>query len=148
MKPLGALPGIALWAAVSIARAALEAPVPTEDKKGSKDSSVLQRYEGSFIVAYEHQEFGELTLPLSRLEPVPGRKDGHNNRVHEPKEKKTVEGEYTRLVYLIPQNRSPLEVLRNYQEEVQAKGGRSSTSAVPPNAAGTRAGAATVAGAP
>ncbi len=91
--------------------------IPTADKKGSTDNPLLQRYEGSFIVAYERQDFGEFTLPLSRLEPVKDKKAGNNNRAHEPKDKKTLEGPYTRLVYLVPEKRSPLEVLRNYQPE-------------------------------
>ncbi|MGH8008052.1 MAG: OmpA family protein, partial [Candidatus Binatia bacterium] len=81
------------------------------------------RYEGSFIVAYEYKSFAEFTLPLSRLEEVPGKKVGKNNRAYEPQEKKALEGTYTRLVYLIPENRSPLEVVRNYQEEITNQGG-------------------------
>ncbi len=38
-------------------------------------------------------------------------------------ESKTVEGPYTRIVYLLPVDRSPLEVLRNYQDEIVAQGG-------------------------
>jgi outer membrane protein OmpA-like peptidoglycan-associated protein len=98
--------------------------LPSADKAGAKDSPVLQRYEGSLIVSYTHQGFGELSLPLSKLEPVPDKKDRMNNRVHEPKSKKALEGRYTRIVYLIPEGRSPLEVLRNYQEEIRAKGGK------------------------
>ena len=101
-----------------------EATIPTADRKGSKDHSLLQRYEGSLIVGYEQQSYGELTLPLSKLEPVPDKRDDHNNRYFEPKLKKSLEGPYTRLVYLLPANRSPLEVLRNYQQEIQGKGGR------------------------
>jgi outer membrane protein OmpA-like peptidoglycan-associated protein len=74
-----------------------EATIPKADKPGSKDHP---------------------------LELVPDRKDAQNNRYHEPKQKKPLEGAYTRLVYLIPANRSPLEVLRNYQQEVTQKGGR------------------------
>jgi hypothetical protein len=48
-----------------------DAPIPKADKPGSKDHSALRRYEGSFIVAYEHQSFTDFVLPLSRLEPVP-----------------------------------------------------------------------------
>jgi OmpA-OmpF porin, OOP family len=84
---------------------------------------LLKRYEGSFIVAYEYKSFDEFTLPLSRLEPVEGKRDSHNNRYYEPKEKKVLEGTHTRLVYLLPADRSPLEVLRNYQEEIKSKGG-------------------------
>jgi OmpA-OmpF porin, OOP family len=104
--------------------AALErATIPTADKKGSKDSPLLKRYEGSFIVASEHKSFAEFTLPLSRLQPVKGQKTAKNNRYHEPHTKKALAGAYTRLVYLIPANRSPLEVLRNYQDEITGKGG-------------------------
>jgi OOP family OmpA-OmpF porin len=100
-----------------------DATIPTSDKKGGKDNSLLKRYEGSFIVAYEYKSFDEFTLPLSRLEPVEDKRDSHNNRYYEPKEKKVLEGAHTRLVYLLPADRSPLEVLRNYQEEIKSKGG-------------------------
>lgn len=100
-----------------------DATIPTEDRPGSKDNLLLKRYEGSFIVGYEHKAFDEFTFPLSRLEQVEGKIDSHNNRYYEPKEKKTLEGAYTRLVYLVPEGRSPLEVLRNYQEEIRNNGG-------------------------
>jgi OmpA-OmpF porin, OOP family len=102
-----------------------DATIPTADRKGSKDNPLLQRYEGSFIVAYEQQSFGEFTFPLSKLEAVPGdKRDSHSNLYFEPKQKKTAEGAYTRIVYLLPANRSPLEVLRNYQQEIKSKGGK------------------------
>jgi len=101
-----------------------DATVPRADQKGSKDSPILKRYEGSFIVAYERKSFDELVLPLSPLEEVADKRDRHNNRVFEPKQKKALEGVRTRIVYLIPENRSPLEVLRNYQEEIKGKGGQ------------------------
>lgn len=100
------------------------ASIPKADRKGSKDNPLLKRYEGSFIVAYEHKSFGELTLPLSRLEQVPGKTTQQNNRVYEPKSKKPLEGTYTRIAYLIPADRSPLEVLRNYQDDITSKGGK------------------------
>ncbi len=55
---------------------------------------------------------------------MPDKTDRKNNRVHEPKTKKALEGRYTRIVYLVPEGRSPLEVLRNYQEEIRGKGGK------------------------
>src|SRR3990172_1077730 len=100
-----------------------DATIPTADKKGGKDNPLLKRYEGSFIVAYEYKSFDEFMLPLSRLEPLEGKRDSHNNRYYEPKEKKVLEGARIRLVYLLPADRSPLEVLRNYQEEIKSKGG-------------------------
>jgi OmpA-OmpF porin, OOP family len=101
-----------------------DATIPNADKAGSKDHPLLKRHDGSFIVAYEHQAFTDFVLPLSRLEQVPGRKDTHNNSYYEPKQKKPLEGAHTRLVYLISANRSPLEVLRNYQQEITQKGGK------------------------
>ena len=101
-----------------------EATIPKADRKGTQDSPLLKRYEGSLIVASERKSFDEFRLPLSKLVLVPDKKDSHNNRVHEPRNKKALEGRYTRLVYLIPEERSPLEVIRNYQDEIKAKGGR------------------------
>ena len=54
------------------------ASIPTADVKGSKDSPVMKRYDGSFIVAYDRKDLDEFTLPLScgsriancRAEPV------------------------------------------------------------------------------
>lgn len=100
------------------------ATIPTADKKGSKDNPLMKRYEGSFIVAYEHKSYDELSLPLSKLEQVTEKTDSHNNRFYEPKQKKSLEGERTRIVYLIPADRSPLEVMRNYQQEIQNKSGK------------------------
>ena len=119
------LPLIALALSLLVTSTAFaDATIPTADKPGSKDSPLLKRYSGSFIVAYEHQSFTDFVLPLSRLEPVANRRDGHNNRYHEPKQNRPLEGAYTRLVYLIPADRSPLEVLRNYQQEITEKGGK------------------------
>ena len=101
-----------------------KATIPTTDKKGSKDSPLLKRYEGSFIVSQDQKAFAEFDLPLSRLEQVPGKRSGNNNHAFEPNNKKSLEGKYTRLVYLLPENRSPLEALRNYQDEIKAKGGK------------------------
>ena len=61
-----------------------DATVPTTDKKGSKDSSVLKRYAGSLIVAYEHKSFAEFTLPLSRLEQAAEKRDNRNNHYYKP----------------------------------------------------------------
>ncbi len=116
----------ALAVAVCTTIASAQLPVastPTADRKGSKDSPLLKRYEGSFIVVHERKSFAELTLPLSPLEVVPDKRTQQNNRLFEPKKKKPLEGSYTRIAYLLPADRSPLEVLRNYQDEVKSGGG-------------------------
>jgi outer membrane protein OmpA-like peptidoglycan-associated protein len=100
-----------------------DATIPAADKAGAKDNPIMKRYQGSFIVGYEYKAFDEFSAPLSKLQAVPGQKDAHNNTVFEPKQKKHMEGSYTRLVYVLPENRSPLEAVRNYREEIQQKGG-------------------------
>lgn len=65
-----------------------------------------------------------LSTPLAPLEKVPERRDNHNNSYFEPKQKKELVGAYTRLVYLIPPERSPLEVVGNYADEVKRQGGK------------------------
>ncbi|GAU80894.1 OmpA family protein [Bosea sp. BIWAKO-01] len=111
-----------LLSLVSLSPAFADATIPTKDIPGAKDSSFLKRYDGSFIVSYERVAFTDFKVPLSALEPV-DRRDSSNNAVFLPKQEKEVEGPRTRLVYLLPAERSPLEVLRNYQDDVEAAGG-------------------------
>ena len=66
-----------------------KATIPSADKKGGKDSPLLKRYEGSFIVSQDEKSFAEFQLPLSKLEPVPGKKAGNNNHAYEPKNRKS-----------------------------------------------------------
>ena len=111
--------GLGLLFMVSLAHA--DATIPTKDIKGAADAKILPRYDGSFIVSFEHQQFTDFSVPLSSLERA-GKVDGNNNNVFAPKQAKELEGELTRLVYLLPDNRSPIEVLRNYQD-ILVKGG-------------------------
>ena len=100
-----------------------DATVPTKDIANAKDNPLLKRYDGSFIVSYERLGFTDFKVPLAKLEVVPDKRDVMNNRFYAPKEEKELEGPRTRLVYVMPADRSPLEVLRNYQDEVEAAGG-------------------------
>ena len=84
---------------------------------------MLRRYDGSFIVDYAQRAFEEFELPTAELKPVPGKKDARNNDVFAPTSAEALEGRLTRIVYVAPANRSPLEVIRNYEEEIVAKGG-------------------------
>ena len=101
-----------------------DASIPTKDIKGAKDLPFLGRYEGSKIVAYQHKKYDRFILPLGELKAVEGKRDGHNNTYFAPEKSNKLEGEHTRLVYLLPAERSPLEVLKNYEDEVTSKGGK------------------------
>ena len=119
-----ALSAVALAGAATPARAA-DPPMPTSDKAGSADTGVLKRYEGSVIVSYSHKSFDEQVFALAPLEVVtPARKDSSNNTAYEPKKSVKAEGAYTHLLYAIPAERSPLEVLRNYEDDIKSKGGK------------------------
>ncbi len=101
-----------------------EASVPTKDIAAAQDSALLKRYEGAFIVEYASKAYDEFALPLSPLEKVGDDvRDARNNLRFSPKQKLDLEGKVTRLAYVLPAGRSPLEVLRNYQDEIKANAG-------------------------
>ncbi len=99
-----------------------DATIPARDISGVRDNPLLKRYEGSFIVSAEVKAFTDMRMPLSRLE-LTDRTDSSNNHVFAPVTQKELEGALTRLVYVAPASRSPLEVLRNYEDEVKLAGG-------------------------
>lgn len=101
-----------------------ESSEPDSDRPGSKDLSWLKRFEGSKIVAYEQKAYDEYTFPSGPLarSTVPDAADESNNYVSEFKEKLSLEGARTRIVYLVPAGRSPLEVLRGYEQELVTQG--------------------------
>ena len=99
------------------------ATIPAKDIAGAKDDPSIKRYDGSFIVSYERQSFTDFKVPLSPLEPT-DRRDDKNNKLYLPKKEVELEGAKTRLAYVIPAERSPLEVLRNYEDVVKAAGGQ------------------------
>lgn len=96
--------------------------IPTSDIEGAKDHPLLKRYADSYIVAHQYKSFDEFTFPLSKLERV-GEKKYSGPYPRAPKKVKTIEGPYTRLIYIIPVDRSPLEIIRNYQDEIVGSGG-------------------------
>ena len=106
--------------------ASADATEPTRDLPGSSDPSWLKRYEGSFIVSYEHRDFDAVDFPISPLvvDANSERTDAMNNRLAIARKRAHAEGEYTRLIYIAPENRSTLEVIRNYIDEINANGGR------------------------
>jgi outer membrane protein OmpA-like peptidoglycan-associated protein len=89
-------------------------PAPGADIKGGKDSPLLRRYEGSFIVQYSAKEYDVTVIPLGKTEY---RGDRY---VFTASEK--AEGRTARLLYVAPAGRSALEVFRNYEWELKEKG--------------------------
>jgi OmpA-OmpF porin, OOP family len=113
---------LAALLALAPVQAFAEATIPTKDIPGAKDNPLIKRYDGSFIVSYERLAFTDFKVPLSPLEATDGR-DRMNNQLFLPKKAVEVEGARTRIAYLLPADRSALEVLRNYEDVVKAAGG-------------------------
>mgnify|MGYP001764476988 CR=1 FL=1 len=84
------------------------------DLKGSKDSPLLPRYEGSSIVTYSQKEYDSLVVPLG--------KTVYQDEKYKFTKSDTVEGRVTRILYLAPAGRSALEVFRNYEQVLKNKG--------------------------
>lgn len=103
-----------------------DATVPERDIDGAQDLPWLKRYEGSYIVSYERKSFDAVDFPASKLLLAGDgeQKDRHNNSVLAPARKIAAAGRYTRLVYIAPADRSPLEVMMNYIDEINANGGK------------------------
>ena len=85
------------------------------DSDGSEDHPMVTRYEGSFIDGYEVNDFDEFILPL-------GPAVSNDDRGLVPREQAVLEGQITRILYRGPDERSSLEILRNYQSALEAAG--------------------------
>lgn len=81
------------------------------DVKGSHDSPLVSRYAGSSIIGYQHSSYGELNLPLGKADYSAGFA-----------RKRHVEGELTRIIYVDPPHRSPLEVFANFRNALTKAG--------------------------
>jgi outer membrane protein OmpA-like peptidoglycan-associated protein len=88
------------------------------DVKGSKDHPMVSRYAGSVIIGYDFRKFDEFVIPLGVLR----RADGGGRPTLEPTRSQKVEGRVTRVLYVGPQERSPLEIVRNYELELKKNG--------------------------
>lgn len=115
-------------AAVSLFATAVQAQVDarftkelTSNAPGSGDV-LLPRYAGSFILAQTKKDFDELILPLGKAVGSSYQTEPDKKLRYEKVE--TVEGRLTRTVYVIPEGRSPLEVVRNYTNELEGKGAK------------------------
>ncbi len=103
----------ALLLGLALSAFAAQAAAPRADVPGAKDHPVLQRFSGSLLVGYAQQDWDQRQFPDARG----AAKD--DNRFANPV---AVEGKVTRLFYLAPLGKSPLEVFRNYQQALMAAG--------------------------
>ena len=86
-----------------------------QDVPGSKDHPIISRYPGSFIYHYEQKEFDEFEILLGPIK-------GSSDRDMQLAKKEKLEGKITKIQYQCPQNRSPLEVFKNYEEALKKAG--------------------------
>lgn len=89
------------------------ADAPKRDVAGSADHPVLQRFTGSVLVGYAQQDWAQ-----SRFPDASGVAKA-DNKFARPV---TLEGKVTRLFYLSPLGKTPLEVFRNHQQALAAAG--------------------------
>jgi outer membrane protein OmpA-like peptidoglycan-associated protein len=88
------------------------------DVKGSKDPSGIQRYEGSIIIGYDFRKFDGVEVLLGPVKEGP---PADRNNVTASKSEH-VEGQAVRILYVAPEGRSPLEIVRNYEQDLKKNG--------------------------
>jgi outer membrane protein OmpA-like peptidoglycan-associated protein len=87
-----------------------------QDVPNSKDHPSISRYAGAEIIGYDFRKFDQLTMPLGPVEIVYPPGEARTKKSHQ------AEGQVTRILYVGPPERSTLEVMRNYEQELK-KGG-------------------------
>ena len=98
---------------IAIAPAAFS---PGGDTPGSRDHPLISRYDGSYILGYEHKEYDEYTLALGNPQRTADMSGWEFAKTE------AVEGTLTRILYVAPPDRSSLEVLRNYEMALNEAG--------------------------
>ena len=107
-----ALAAAALWAP---GLALAQGEVPKQDVKGLTDPAGVKRYTGSFLVFRHDAAHDEVKLPRGPI------KTDDNNRFVVARGQVQA-GQRTALQYVAPAGRSPLEVVRGYQQELAGAG--------------------------
>lgn len=82
------------------------------DVPGGQDHSMVRRFTGAWLVAYQSEPWNQVQVPASAA-------TASSDRL---KDVTTVEGQLTRLVYLTPKGKSPLEVFKNHEQAFLAAG--------------------------
>src|SRR5690606_22493518 len=84
------------------------------DVKESADHPLIPRYEGSEIVAYDTQAYTQKTFARAALKA--------GKLEDKPDAALKLEGKLSSITYRAPENRSALEVARNYQAALENAG--------------------------
>jgi len=119
MRPRSVLAFLRLLAAPAFAGLLfLSMLASAQDLPGAKDNPLLKRFAGSTIVGYDFKRFDEYLVPTGTYKgyDTTSRKRSWTSSV-------PVEGALTRLWYESAGDTSTAELIRNYQNEVQAAGG-------------------------
>jgi OmpA-OmpF porin, OOP family len=82
------------------------------DLPGAQDHPLMRRFTGAWLVGYRQEPWGQAVWPT-----VPAVAD--SDKLKDPA---TLEGQVTRLVYLTPRGKGPLEVFRNHEQAFTAAG--------------------------
>jgi len=87
---------------------------PAADVRGSADHPVISRFTGSLLVGYGQQDWAVTEFPGSN-----GTSKSERHKFADPMQ---VEGKITRLFYLGPIGKTPVEIFRNQQQALMAAG--------------------------
>jgi OmpA-OmpF porin, OOP family len=98
----------ALIATVSLSASAQNAKV---DVAGGQDHPLIKRFVGSWLTGTRVDEFAQIEFPTN------GKEEGR--KLVDPVK---LEGKVTRLFYIVPRGKSPLEVHRNYEQALAGAG--------------------------
>ncbi len=88
-----------------------------EDVAGSSDHPMVSRYDGSSITDYDYREFDEYEILLGKA-----KRDSEDPGKIVAESSENLEGKTTRISYYLPDDRSTLEVFRNYEDALKAAG--------------------------
>lgn len=80
------------------------------DVPGGSDHPAISRYEGSAITEYDYREFDEYKLLTGKVIKIPADK------------LVKLEGKTTKITYYLAEDRSTLEVIKNYENEMKSSG--------------------------
>lgn len=89
---------------------------PAKDVEGSKDVPGFKRITGSEIIWYKASKFDELNIALERVEFDYEKQDFKKTK------RDKAEGALTTFYYKLPDDTSTLEVIRQYQAELEPEG--------------------------